>query len=65
MPIKILIADDHAVVAAGLKHLIEAPPELGYAIYFGVSANTWRFWDIEQPREEIGYDPQDDAERWR
>src|SRR4051795_1434807 len=28
MPIKILIADDHAVVAEGLKHLIEAQPEL-------------------------------------
>ena len=28
MSIKILIADDHAVVAEGLKHLIEAQPEL-------------------------------------
>src|SRR4051812_29299215 len=28
MSIRILIADDHAVVAEGLKHLIEAQPEL-------------------------------------
>ena len=28
MTIKILIADDHAVVAEGLKHLIDAQPEL-------------------------------------
>src|SRR3954466_2085889 len=28
MSIKILIADDHAVVAEGLKHLIEAQPDL-------------------------------------
>jgi NAD+ dependent glucose-6-phosphate dehydrogenase len=55
----------HADCVRLVRACIEAPPELGYAIYFGVSANTWRFWDIEQPREEIGYDPQDDAERWR
>src|SRR6266480_265683 len=28
MPIRILIADDHGVVAEGLKHLIEAQPDL-------------------------------------
>src|ERR687891_1074619 len=28
MPIKILIADDHGVVAEGLKHLIEAQSDL-------------------------------------
>jgi nucleoside-diphosphate-sugar epimerase len=44
---------------------LRAPAEIGYRTYFGVSANTWRFWDVEQPREEIGYAPRDDAERWR
>lgn len=44
---------------------VEAPAAVRYAVYFGVSANTWRFWDIEQPRAEIGYEPRDDAERWR
>ena len=28
MPIKILIADDHGVVAEGLKHLVEAQPDM-------------------------------------
>jgi len=28
MPIRILIADDHAIVAEGLKHLVEAQPDL-------------------------------------
>jgi DNA-binding NarL/FixJ family response regulator len=28
MPVKILIADDHGVVAEGLKHLIEAQPDM-------------------------------------
>lgn len=52
-----------------LVHLVEcalrAPPELRYGVYYGVSANTWRFWDIANAREELGFDPQDDAERFR
>ena len=28
MPIRILIADDHGVLAEGLKHLIEAQPDM-------------------------------------
>lgn len=44
---------------------IEAPTELNFAIFYGVSANTWRIWDIESVRAAIGYAPVDDAERWR
>ncbi len=44
---------------------IRAPSELRFGIYYGVSDNTWRFWDIAQPREAIGYVPQDNAERFR
>jgi uronate dehydrogenase len=44
---------------------IEAPVDLGFAIYYGVSANTWRIWDIESVRAQIGYEPVDDAEHWR
>lgn len=44
---------------------IDAPDELDFAIYYGVSANTWRIWDIESVRAAIGYAPIDDAERWR
>ena len=42
-----------------------ASPELRYGVYYGVSANTWRFWDISNATEELGYEPQDDAERFR
>lgn len=42
-----------------------ASPELRYGVYYGVSANTWRFWDIANAAEELGYEPQDDAERFR
>jgi nucleoside-diphosphate-sugar epimerase len=42
-----------------------APPELRYGVYYGVSANTWRFWDIANAAEELGFEPQDNAERFR
>ena len=44
---------------------IEAPDAVRFAIFYGVSGNTWRFWDISNSRELIGYDPEDDAEQWR
>jgi nucleoside-diphosphate-sugar epimerase len=44
---------------------LEAPPELRFGIYYGVSANTWRFWDLANARDELGYEPTDDAERFR
>jgi nucleoside-diphosphate-sugar epimerase len=44
---------------------LQAPTELTFEIFYGVSNNTWRFWDIEDSREAIGYQPQDDAEAWR
>jgi hypothetical protein len=44
---------------------IRAPRELRYGVYYGVSANTWRFWDIANAYDELGFDPQDDAERFR
>ena len=44
---------------------IEAPPEIRFAVFYGVSANTWRFWDIDEAEAAIGYRPEDDAEQWR
>jgi hypothetical protein len=36
---------------------------LGYGIYYGVSDNYGRFWDISNARSELGCNPQDDASR--
>jgi uronate dehydrogenase len=44
---------------------LRAPLELRYGVYYGVSANAWRFWDIENAAKELGFEPQDDAERFR
>jgi nucleoside-diphosphate-sugar epimerase len=52
-----------------LVHLVrcclDAPDSLRFAVFYGVSANTWRFWDIDDARDRIGYTPEDDAELWR
>ena len=52
-----------------LVHLVEcalaAPPDLVHGVYYGVSANTWRFWDIGNAHDEIGFSPRDDTERFR
>ncbi len=38
-------------------------PDLGFAIAYGVSANTRGWWDLESARR-LGYRPQDDAEAY-
>ena len=48
------------LVAASL----EAPTDRPFAVVYGVSANTWRFWDVAEGAA-IGYVPQDDAEEFR
>lgn len=48
-----------------VRACIEAPPEAAYAVLYGVSANTWRFWDVDEARDAVGYEPRDNAETWR
>jgi uronate dehydrogenase len=35
--------------------------EVPFAIFFGVSNNTGRFWDISNAQKLVGYEPQDNA----
>jgi nucleoside-diphosphate-sugar epimerase len=44
---------------------IRAPETVRFAVFYGVSANTWRIWEIADARDEIGFVPADDAEAWR
>jgi nucleoside-diphosphate-sugar epimerase len=44
---------------------LEAPLDLRFAVFYGVSRNTWRIWDIEDAGSALGYVPVDDAERFR
>jgi uronate dehydrogenase len=49
---------------ADLLRLVECAltADVRFAVCYGVSRNTWRFWDVAN---EIGYEPRDDAERYR
>jgi uronate dehydrogenase len=38
-------------------------PDLSYAVVWGISANTRRWWDLA-PGQALGYQPQDDAEAY-
>ena len=55
----------HADLLRLVEAAVTAPAEVGYGVYYGVSRNTWRFWDVDDARAEIGYEPQDDTERYR
>ena len=55
----------HADLVRLVRCAIDAPDDLRFAVFYGVSNNTWRFWDLTGPREAIGYEPQDNAETWR
>ena len=35
----------------------------GFAVLYGISANTRAWWDLE-PGRRLGYEPQDDAEEF-
>jgi nucleoside-diphosphate-sugar epimerase len=51
-----------------LVQLVEKSIEaqgLGFEVFYGVSNNTWRFWDLTHSKEAIGYDPRDNAEDHR
>ena len=49
-----------------LCHLFDCclAADVQFGIYYGVSNNTGRFWDISNAERELGYRPQDNAERW-
>jgi len=55
----------HSDLVRLVEAALGAPPDLRYGIYYGVSANRWRFWDLANAREELGFEPKDDAERFR
>lgn len=38
--------------------------DIGYAVFYAISANSGRRWDISDAVQVLGYRPQDDAERF-
>ena len=52
-----------------MAHLVDrclsAPDDLRFAIFYAVSNNKWRIWDISEAQRLIGYEPQDNMEVYR
>jgi len=42
---------------------VEAPEDLKFDVFYGVSDNRWRWVDIEHARHVLGFAPEDSAER--
>jgi len=55
----------HQDLAQLMERSLTASPSERFGIFYGVSANTWRIWDIEDARARIAYEPRDDAEHFR
>lgn len=55
----------HADLVRLVDRALRAPDDIRFAVHYGVSANTWRIWEIEDARETIGYVPEENAERFR
>ena len=49
--------------AVRMVHAALTAPDPGFAVIYGVSANTRGWWDLG-PGRVLGYDPQDDAEEY-
>jgi uronate dehydrogenase len=54
------LSPDDAVRMVEASLTCESP---GFAVLYGISANTRAWWDLE-PGRALGYHPQDDAEAW-
>ena len=48
-----------------VERALEAPASERFGIFYGVSGNTWRIWDIDDARTRLGYEPRDDTEQFR
>lgn len=48
-----------------VRRCLEAPREVEFGVFYGVSRNTWRIWDIGDAAAVLGYEPLDDAESFR
>ena len=55
----------HPDLVSLVRHALHAPDTVRFAVVYGVSANTWRIWDIADAGTLLGFTPTDDAEAWR
>ncbi|MDP6823868.1 MAG: NAD(P)-dependent oxidoreductase [Dehalococcoidia bacterium] len=54
----------HRDVLQLVQRCLEVEP-FQFDIFYGVSDNKWRFWDIDHARQVLGYAPEDNGEDYR
>lgn len=54
----------HRDLAQLIQRGVDASPDIDYGLYYAVSDNRYRWLDLSNARQQLGYTPQDDAERW-
>jgi nucleoside-diphosphate-sugar epimerase len=54
----------HRDIAQFVERCLNAPDDLKFDIFFGISDNTYKMFDIEHTREVLGYKPQDNADNY-
>ena len=55
----------HADMGRLARSCVEAPADVSFGLYYGVSDNTWRIWNLQDATDAVGYQPRDNAEQWR
>jgi nucleoside-diphosphate-sugar epimerase len=55
----------HADLVRLVVTALRADEAMHHGVYYGVSSNRWRIWDIADARAELGFVPLDDAESFR
>jgi len=55
----------HRDVCQIFQKCIDAPDDLLYGVFMGISNNKWNYRDIEYPRQVLGYVPQDSSDDYR
>jgi len=51
----------HRDVTQVVRRCLEAPPSLGYDVFYATSDNTWKIWSIARAQQRLGYQPEDRA----
>ena len=51
----------HRDVTQIVQRCLEAPPSLGYDVFYATSDNTWKIWSIARAQQRLGYQPEDGA----
>jgi nucleoside-diphosphate-sugar epimerase len=52
-------------VARMIELALDAPPAVGFDVFYAISRNRWGYRDLTHPREILGFEPRDAAEDHR